>query len=512
MRREVVRLAATLALLLLAVACGDDKVQAVVPSIRVIPTHQTADGQMLVDYGPVPVLNRVEKQIVIRNEGRAPLRIDGIEIESPVEGVFIPDDEKSRDPILPGTEIQVGVTFRPPEEAEFHATLTIFHNDEKQDPVVVLLDGVGSTVGRVEVDPKSIDFGRVGERTQAVQTFRIQSVGTAQLIVESLELVDAGPEFFFLGSTTTPANLPPPSGGLPGGEVAIQVACSPTEDSPDSLSGTVLITTTDPDKREIRIPLTATVNRAPIAEIGPTSGVPAPGDPVQLDGSTSHDVDGDEPIEFLWRVVQKPLGSEASIDDPTAPAPRLLTDVPGHYRVGLDVADSTGLSCLHVDDNPNVPCAFIDLEVRSADDIVVQLVWDHERTDLDLHLMESGFPIESSKDCYYGNTNPDFGTMGDLTDDPRLVIDDLGGLGPEQIVFSKPPEGRFDVAVVFAKANGAEQPATRAILRLYVYGILEAEMVRTLDKADQVWNVLSFDWPSGAITATDTVQDPAPAP
>ncbi|WP_373046633.1 choice-of-anchor D domain-containing protein [Vulgatibacter sp.] len=510
MRREVLRLAAACLTLLVLAACGDDKVTNVGPAIDVVATHVTEDGRKLLDYGPVPVLDKVVLELLVRNGGLAPLTVRTAVIEGSDDAFRVkvplgPDGLR----IESGNEEVVEVEFQPPAQAEFDGTLTLEHDDQREQPVVVVLKGSGSTVGRVEIDPRSLDFGRVGERTQEVRTVTIRSVGTGPLIVESIVLAGA-PEFSLLGSASTPARLPPPEDGMPGGAVDLLVACSPTEASPDEpLEGTLTIGTTDPENREIVVTLGATVNRAPVAVIGDVSGVPAPGDPVALDGSESHDVDGDDPVEYLWRIHRKPLGSEARIDDPAAATPNLLTDLPGTYVVGLDVADSTGLSCLHPDDNPAVPCETITIEVKPADDLYFELVWDHPDTDLDIHLLDDGAPLYSAKDCYYGNVAPDFGTFGDTTDDPRLTRDDLRGFGPERIVFSKPSDGgKFDVAVVFAKTNGALEPATTAILRVYVYGVLEAEMSTVLETRDQRWDVLSIEWPSAVITPIDTVQEP----
>jgi len=493
-------------------ACGDAKVQKVGPAIRVIATHEGPNKEKLLDYGPVPVLHQEVKTLIVSNEGRAPLTIGAVTVETG-SGAF-------RSPVLtepvlvpPGAETEIDVTFQPPDEGDFTGTLTIEHTDENTGTVTVLLQGTGSTVGRIEVEPRALDFGRVGVRTQVTRTVTIRSVGTASLVVESIELAGA-PEFSLLGSTSTPAEIPGPDGAVPGGTVALVVACAPTEaTTADTLDGTLTIRSTDPAEREIVVTLTGTVNEAPVAVIGETSGVPAPGDPVALDGTESHDVDGDEPLEFLWRVYNKPLGSEAYIDDPSSRTPNLISDMPGRYVVGLDVADSAGLSCLHPDDNPAVPCATREIVVKPADDLYFELVWNHVDTDFDLHLVEQGFGLFSTKDCYYGNATPDFGTEFDATDDPRLTRDDLRGFGPERIVFSKPPDGgKFDVAVVFAKTNGALEPSTDVTLRVFVYGVLEAEMTRRLDTAGQRWDVLSIEWPSAVMTPIDTVQMLSEAP
>lgn len=492
------------ALLLFASGCGTDQVGKVQPDIKVVPSHRTGDGENLLDYGKVPVLNRRTLPILVLNLGRAPLLIETLEFSGD-DGAFQVDLPPNTT-IPVGGELEIPVVFQPPSEDEFAARVTVHHNDKTKAPVDILLDGIGSTVGRVLVEPQLLDFGRVGEGDQEIRRFAIRSVGTAPLVVESVEIIEGGPEFFFLGSTQTPATLPAPADGLPGGEVNLSIACLPTSMTVgDDLRGKVLIRTTDPDLREVEVELVGSRNRAPVAVIEPTTGVPAPGDSIALDGSLSSDPDGDQPLQFFWRVVDKPHLSNAIIDDPTSPTPSLLTDVSGAYRVGLDVVDAAGLSCVHPEGNPAVPCAFRDIEVRAADDVVIELVWDEKLPDLDLHLIEGNGSIFSDRDCHWANPNPDFGAGGDGSDDPFLVRDALKGYGPERIVFSHPPEGQFKVSVVYAKTNGATRTNTNATLRLFIFGILAAEITQPLQTPGTRWDVLTFDWPSRTITELGNV-------
>lgn len=506
--RRLVAPIATLAL----VACGEENLGQVEPSIRVVATHRDEAGNRLIDFGPVPVLITEKRALLVSNEGMAPLTLRALTITA--------DDDAFRseavsEPVVlrPGEERELEVAFQPPAEAEFSGVLVLEHDDPDDPPIEVGLVGTGSTVGRAEVEPRTVDFGRVGEGTMETRTVYVRSVGTARLVVESIELAGA-PEFSILGSTSTPVDLPPPTGGAAGGEIALVIACAPGPDTGDEpMEGTLTLRTTDPENREVVIGLSATVNRAPIARIEPTSGVPAPGDAIPLDGSASGDPDGDEPIAFAWRIHRMPFGSNARIEGADTATPTLVTDVAGSYVVGLDVADATGLSCLHPQGNPNVPCTTREVVVKPADDLVFEVVWDHDRTDLDIHLLVSGAELYSGRDCYYGNPNPDFGTIGDGTDDPRLTRDVLAGFGPERIVYSDPPEGSFDLVVVFAKTNGAADPLTRATVRVYVYGILAAELTREMSFPDERWDALTIEWPSATITP---LEDPAvqehPAP
>jgi hypothetical protein len=53
----------------------------------------------------------------------------------------------------------------------------------------------------------------------------------------------------------------------------------------------------------------------------------------------------------------------------------------------------------------------------------------------------------------------------------------------------------------------SKQPATVATVRVYEFGVIKAEVRRTLYQEGWQWQVLTIDWPGGAITRIDTVSD-----
>lgn len=81
-------------------------------------------------------------------------------------------------------------------------------------------------------------------------------------------------------------------------------------------------------------------NRPPVAVAGPDRGV-TPGDSLVLDGSASYDPDGDELLEFRWRLPVAPAGSLARLTAEDAQPDRalLVTDRAGLYLVELVVSD-----------------------------------------------------------------------------------------------------------------------------------------------------------------------------
>lgn len=508
--------------LLLVVGCSDPQIRAVVPEIQVTATHQTADGALLLDYGPVPVLNLHTLDLLVDNLGQVALTLTSVTLEDEA-GVFSLDEGLDGSSVPTAGTAKLSVHFRPQEQRAYSGKLILTHDDPARGPVEVLLSGTGSTVGRIEVTPAALDFGRVGELEQAVLGLTIRSVGTAALIVEAIELVEgSAPEFSFAGSARTPATLPAPVDGQPGAEVVLPIRCAPTDATAlTQLGGTIRIRSTDPERQLIEIPLVASVNRAPLAEIAPlAAGVAAPLDTVQLDGTLSTDPDGDLPLTYAWRVFRRPIGSTAEFVDAQLPIAQLTFDEPGDYELGLDVADAAGLSCLHAQGDSRIPCARTTVRVKPADDLYYELVWNNSETDLDLHLVDAGYALYSDRDCYYGNPAPNFGDFLRPDDDPRLLRDDLNGYGPETIVHSKPPSGKTNISVIYFSDHGsatAEEPAiSRATVRVYVYGVLAAEVTRELSwevgrTAALEWDVLTVDWPTATIETIDVLQD-APTP
>ena len=97
----------------------------------------------------------------------------------------------------------------------------------------------------------------------------------------------------------------------------------------------------DPDTVTI-----STQNSQPIAHAGPDQTVFVT-DLVQLDGSSSSDVDTD-PLTFSWGFLGKPTDSTASLNDPTSPTPSFSVDHPGSYTLELLVHDGT------IDSDPDI--------------------------------------------------------------------------------------------------------------------------------------------------------------
>ncbi|MCK5359870.1 MAG: hypothetical protein KAJ95_04545 [Gammaproteobacteria bacterium] len=81
----------------------------------------------------------------------------------------------------------------------------------------------------------------------------------------------------------------------------------------------------------------AVTNSLPVANVGSNQTV-APGQTVTLDGSASYDQDGDLLI-FKWSLIEKPVGSLASLTDSSIESPTFTANLSGQYVVQLIVND-----------------------------------------------------------------------------------------------------------------------------------------------------------------------------
>ncbi|HVO30239.1 MAG TPA: PKD domain-containing protein [bacterium] len=91
----------------------------------------------------------------------------------------------------------------------------------------------------------------------------------------------------------------------------------------------------DSDPATIQVSVT---NSAPLAVVGssPRSRTNCGG--VTLDATQSSDPNGDA-LQYQWTLSQKPAGSNATIDNPTAPRTFYVPDVPGNYVAEVVVSD-----------------------------------------------------------------------------------------------------------------------------------------------------------------------------
>lgn len=483
------RVAAVLLLLALVASCRNDNLGMVRP--RLAPPGSP------VDFGTLPVLNEKTIEVELTNLGRAKLTVSNVVLAKD-DGIFRVVSAPAV--VESGETGKLALAFKPLKEQDYSNSVTFETDDTDNDKLTLELLGKGSTRAILELDPPMLDFGRVGECSTAVQQLSIKSAGTADLVINEIAFTEGTPSgFTFVGSTRTPATVKTvdPRTSLQG-QIQLTIRYAVPAGAMGDVMGGIRLKTTDPDKQEVVIPLRATVNRAPTAAIADL-GNGAPGLSVTLDGTASMDPDGDAPLTYRWTLRNRPLASSTTIAMPEAAltAMRLDPSVPGAYEVQLEVTDSQGVkSC--------VP-ARKSIIASPAQKLLIELFWDNMGTDLDLHLLRTPSTRVGliPDDVFYQNKKPDWGVMGDGADDPELSRDALTGYGPEVFGWVNPVDGTYRIAVAFEQdyGLGTMARASRATVRVYQFGILKAELTRTMTDRNEIWLVADVVWPSGDVTA-----------
>jgi hypothetical protein len=256
--------------------------------IRLTPAapHAIIDGRAI-DFGQTPVLFPVRRDVLVSNAGRVALHVTAISVQG--EGFEGPAPTLD---VEAGDTVRMPVTFRPPRTGPFSGTLSLATDDAAVPGLAIALTGVGTENGAISISPSALDFGRVGEGQTSTRELTIASTGAADLYLASLGLAPGTPDSFgYVGSVTAPATL------VRGSRIVLGVHFSPTPDTP-AASGALAIDSSDPAQQHVEIPLSGSINRAPIAVARGSVGTAAPatsvldalaGDAVQLDGSLSSD-------------------------------------------------------------------------------------------------------------------------------------------------------------------------------------------------------------------------------
>jgi hypothetical protein len=209
---------------------------------------------------------------------------------------------------------------------------------------------------------------------------------------------------------------------------------------------------------------------------------------VQLDGTASYDVDNEQEIlQYSWELTSFPEGSAAFLDDPTSGQPYLYADILGTYVIELEVTDSTGLVSTY--------SSATMVEVIPYEDMMIDVTWDIDGTDMDLHLVAPTGGYYGDLDCFYGNPNPDWGILNDRSDNPSLSFDDEGSERREAIDYLRPYDGFYDVYVLYYRNLSSDYPYVTPHVTIWGEGevLVDVDGPR-LTGEGSVWYVGRLDW------------------
>ena len=360
--------------------------------------------------------------------------------------------------------------------------------------IPILGEGFGEPQPLIYAKPDVVDFGSlmVGEESD-VQDVVVGNNGFGLLITGEIELDDevnfslepgtaANAEF----TDTTPRYF--------------HVSFHPQSQGPHS--ATVIVNSNDPSQLQLPVQLYGEAEPEEIGK-GPQAicGLDydsAPFQTVIFDGSASYDPDGLN-LNYQW-ILNAPTGSAATLSSSNQPTTTVALDLAGDYIATLTVTNTNGQA-----DSCDQTVAAIPNE-----NFRVEMFWDRP-DDMDLHLLEanngsgvSGTP-RGNGDCYYANTNPNWGVQSVSVDDPALDLDDIYNTGPENINIISPAgppyDGEYQVFVHDYQGTVDDYAANDVTVNIYLNGSLIDTYQFQISNENNDYYVARIAWPSGVITA-----------
>ncbi len=498
-----------------------------------------------VDFGRVAAGEQVTKTVRVLNVGSAvadvsvltvsgspdfSVAVRGVDPRADITVLDDPDQDGSAG-LSPTQEFEIDITYAPPMEGPDEGALLV-GNIDNQVSVPLLANGASPCInllfpGSASANNNELQFGPSLIGATRTQEVIVESCGGQTLVVSNVRL-EGSPVY---GQDAMPPIELPASSVTGTPTSSFNVTFSPTD--AEVYEGTLIVESNDALRPVIEIPIIGrgSLNACPVAAVRESEMQVLPLEIITLDAGLSVDPDGPGglPLSFEWTGVQRPMGSTAQpverfsnplrpadggpVDNPSTPQAQFFVDLAGEYVISLLVRDELGFEA------PSGQCpqpeATIYINSLPDEDIHVELVWhtpndpdetDENGTDVDLHFMHpnginpfNGIPNtmgwdSSPYDCYYANKNPDWGPAG-AVGNPSLDIDDTNGAGPENINLDAPDftgSGSYRVGVHYF-TDGGFGPSD-ATVRVYLFGVIEGEWTRRLNRTGNFWEVAGIIW------------------
>lgn len=402
------------------------------------------------DFGNVTVGSTKPAMVTFRNSGQVGYTLDEVLLSTSfsLRGLDEPLEGRA---LAPGATVSFSVVFQPATEGPRSDVLVLASGDTRFE---LPLAGVGVVPTRSElvVDPTSLDFGEIPVGTTDVKSLLVRNQGTAEATLTGFVLAsirsDASAGTIFATRTPAPVKVPAE------GSVQIDVAFTP----PDATGYTEILEIISPS---LSLPLQVNLSgRGPSEEPAGTLACT----PASLAFGTV-ERGSDAPLTLTCTpqngriTVTGASSSNASDFAITQPPPAQAFgtgqsfDVVVEFRATGTLGPRMGTLVIDYQGAQGAEQVRVSMSgtvgapPATATAFTIQLDWDTNDTDLDLHLTgPNGAPF-AFRDCYFGDTSPDWGVPGDPADDCFLDVDDVDGLGPERINVGRAAAGTYRVYI-----------------------------------------------------------------
>jgi len=226
------------------------------------------------------------------------------------------------------------------------------------------------------------------------------------------------------------------------------------------------------------------------------------GTTVQLDGTASHDPDGDS-LTFQWTLITKPTGSAATINSPTTATPTFFIDKAGTYHLQLVVSDGSltnSTDSVIISTSNSVPVAHAGEDQSGQIDTTLTLDGSGS-SDVD------GNPLTYQWNILSQPAGSTATLIDPTTVNPTLTLDQIGNYVVQLVVYDGTGSSASDTvtlstlnSVPVAKAGSGQSATVGTVVHL-----------DGSQSTDADGNTLSYQWglttrPDGSVA---TLSDPA---
>ncbi len=471
---------------LLLGACEEDTIQTLVASGTFEPDT--------LDFGEVSVGTGKALMANLTNNGQVPISVDSYTLPEAfsLRGL----KQRLQDVTLGvGESVELQVVFLPMAPGMVDDKLVIVAG-ELEIELKLKANATMRPLPVMAVDPQSLDFGTVAVNTTATAQIRVTNMGTGDGVIDSLNLQSHGGSATmnddFYSTTSFPLTVPVD------GEAMIEVVFAPK--TAGMKADTLVLAANQMD------PLQVTVTGEGIIPQGDLVCAPARVDFGKVErGSTADQMvtctAQGGPVRLISAATQDsaifPLANTPTTEDLMANDSRMIGV--RFVSMGMLGARQGTLQVMYSGANgPATATVNLVAEVEepppTATAISLQLTWNTNRTDLDIHFLRPrAIPFSPlGGDCYFANMTPDWGMRGYTPDDCFLDRDDIDGLGPEIVNLTETAPGDYQIWVHYFQDNRVGP--TNATVDVYIGGQQVGSFTRPNMNCNDMWFVGTISW------------------